>query len=1057
MNILRQPRKCLRHPGKWVRQWPWVRRLARRRGRPAADAPAPPHPASQAPPEPVIPAAPRVIEFDAPAPPLGRRSYPGTERLQIVFLSGEPHTPGHTYRVERYVAAARSLGHDVGLDAADRAEIAASNCPAPDLVVIWRAVWSPMLENACTIWRNNGARIAFDVDDYMFDPDLARVDVIDGIRSLNVAEREVAAMYARIQQTLSAADVGFATTESLAGGMRRQGKTALVLPNGFDDQTFLASRRSAQARRRQPDDGLVRIGYAAGSCTHQQDFTNAVRAVARILREHSHCRLVLFRVGAFGTMLLDPAEFPELKGLEDRVEWRPMVPLARLPEEMARFDINIAPLAVGNIFCEAKSELKYFEAALVDVPTVASPTRPFARAIRDGITGFLAASEERWHAALETLVTDHQRRREMGRAAHLDVLWKFGPDGRREAFAAALDRIFADETGGAVGFRNAVTHAPAARPLPEVPPTEVLFDRQSGDVAEVAVVIPCYNYARFVDEALDSVARQTAASLELIVVDDCSTDDSVAVVDRWLKKHCGRFVAATLLRNRSNSGLSLTRNAGFARASAPLVFPLDADNMLDPHCLAALRDALSVSTAAAAHPTLARFGLDETVLPALPWSPDRLRHGNYIDAMALIRRSAWARCGGYARIPYGWEDYDFWCQFVEEGLWSKAVPEAVGRYRVHGNSMLHTTTDVPANRRRLIAVLTDRHPWLDIPPPADADAAPADTGGSSDTVTSGDAPPRPEPADILPVPTADTIAAEPEQPAPPRPIGRRAALLDAVDIARERGLEIGPLASPLVAKHEGPIEYVDHLDTAGLREKYGPDTSVDRERIVDVDHVLEAGRLPAVVRNGRFDYVIAAHVFEHIPDPLGWLGDCAAALRPGGLLALVVPDQRFTFDLPRPLTRFSEWIEAWLVGHRQPTPRHIMEAATGSARIVGGSPWLRRPTAEELRPTSVTTDQWALSLARRGAQEYFDVHCTVCTPASCLELLARAAAVDLHPFRLARFHDTAQGGFEFCLQLRAAADVAAADRAASFRAAAAAAHDGPGDLARDEPRLGAAA
>ncbi|MFM8893105.1 MAG: glycosyltransferase [Planctomycetia bacterium] len=1032
----------------------------------------------------MIPVTPRVIELDAPpAPPLGRHrdASPKTERLQIVYLSGEPHTPGHSYRVERYIAAARSLGHDVGVDAADRAEIAAANCPAPDLVVIWRAVWSPMLETACATWRSNGARIAFDVDDYMFDPDLARVDVIDGIRSLNVAEREVAAMYARVQQTLSAADVGFATTESLAGGMRRQGKTAFVLPNGFDDQTFVTSRRAVQARRRQPDDGLVRIGYAAGSCTHQQDFTNAVRAVARLLREHPHCRLVLFRVGAFGTMLLDPAEFPELTGLENRIEWRPMVPLARLPEEMARFDINIAPLAVGNVFCEAKSELKYFEAALVDVPTVASPTRPFARAIRDGVTGLLAASEESWHAALESLATDPERRREMGRAAHLDVLWKFGPDGRREALAAVIDRIFADETGGAGGFRNSVAHAPALRPLPEVPPTEVLFERQSGDVAEVAVVIPCYNYARFVDEALDSVAAQTAASLELIVVDDCSTDDSVAVVDRWLKKHGGRFVTATLLRNRVNSGLSLTRNAGFAWASAPLVFPLDADNVLDPHCLAALRDALSVSTAAAAHPTLARFGLDETVLPALPWSPDRLRHGNYIDAMALIRRSAWARCGGYARIPYGWEDYDFWCVLVEEGLWSQAVPAAVGRYRVHGTSMLHTTTDVPANRRRLVEVLEHRHPWLDIPLPSASGAAsagttapprsPQSTCGDSPakapcrepaeqaTSATGDTPPPPpaEPADILPVTRAEDPVASTPRPAPPRPIGRRAALLDTVDVARERGLEIGPLASPLVTKQEGPIEYVDHLDTAGLREKYGPDTSVDRERIVDVDHVLEAGRLPAAVRSGRFDYVIAAHVFEHIADPLGWLCDCAAALRPGGLLALVVPDQRFTFDLPRPLTRLSDWIEAWLVGQRQPSPRHIMEAATGSARIVGGSPWQRRPTADELRPTNAKTDAWALSLAKRGVEDYVDVHCTVCTPASCLELLARGAALDLHPFRLARFHDTVEGGFEFCMQLRAAADVPPADRAASFREAAATTHDGPGELDRDEPRLGAAA
>ena len=61
-----------------------------------------------------------------------------------------------------------------------------------------------------------------------------------------------------------------------------------------------------------------------------------------------------------------------------------MVPLADLPAEMARFDVSIAPLEVGNVFCEAKSELKYVQAALLDVCTIASPTGPYRRAIRDG-------------------------------------------------------------------------------------------------------------------------------------------------------------------------------------------------------------------------------------------------------------------------------------------------------------------------------------------------------------------------------------------------------------------------------------------------------------------------------------------------------------------------------------------------------------------------------------------------------------------------------------------------------------------------------------------------
>ena len=73
---------------------------------------------------------------------------------------------------------------------------------------------------------------------------------------------------------------------------------------------------------------------------------------------------------------------------------RNLVPLGELARELARFDINLAPSQVGNPFCESQSEFKFWRAALVDVPTIASPTGPFIRAIREGYTGFLAASRE---------------------------------------------------------------------------------------------------------------------------------------------------------------------------------------------------------------------------------------------------------------------------------------------------------------------------------------------------------------------------------------------------------------------------------------------------------------------------------------------------------------------------------------------------------------------------------------------------------------------------------------------------------------------------------------
>jgi GT2 family glycosyltransferase len=82
--------------------------------------------------------------------------------------------------------------------------------------------------------------------------------------------------------------------------------------------------------------------------------------------------------------------------------------------------------------------------------------------------------------------------------------------------------------------------------------------------------------------------------------------------------------------------------------------------------------------------------------------------------MALVRRSAWAAIGGYQQMNVmGWEDYELWCRFVEEGFLGVWIPETLSRYRVHPRSMLQTHTDVNGNRRRLSEEMRKLHPWVE--------------------------------------------------------------------------------------------------------------------------------------------------------------------------------------------------------------------------------------------------------------------------------------------------------------------------------------------------------
>ena len=77
-------------------------------------------------------------------------------------------------------------------------------------------------------------------------------------------------------------------------------------------------------------------------------------------------------------------------------------------------DINIIPLVI-NLFTEGKSDLKYYEAALVEVPSVASPTLVYQSAIEHGSNGFLARTRDDWYEALRTLIVDSDLRRAMGK------------------------------------------------------------------------------------------------------------------------------------------------------------------------------------------------------------------------------------------------------------------------------------------------------------------------------------------------------------------------------------------------------------------------------------------------------------------------------------------------------------------------------------------------------------------------------------------------------------------------------------------------------------------
>ncbi|MFZ5809916.1 MAG: glycosyltransferase [Chloroflexota bacterium] len=238
---------------------------------------------------------------------------------------------------------------------------------------------------------------------------------------------------------------------------------------------------------------------------------------------------------------------------------------------------------------------------------------------------------------------------------------------------------------------------------PNDPHFEVIYQYAHRYTSSVTVIISLFNYQQYIKECLESVKKQTLKSFDLLVVDDCSQDNSTTVVKNWMRENHSRFNRCSLLRHKQNMGLAQTRNTAFDQASTPFVFVLDADNALYPRCLERHLAVLCDCDASFSYSYLEVFGAVKGLQNTILWDKKILQFGNMVDAMVMLRKSAWEQAGGYSIMEVmGWEDYDLWFKIARNGGWGILIPEILARYRVHTKSMLRTITNPKSDRLREI-------------------------------------------------------------------------------------------------------------------------------------------------------------------------------------------------------------------------------------------------------------------------------------------------------------------------------------------------------------------
>ncbi len=257
--------------------------------------------------------------------------------------------------------------------------------------------------------------IVFETDDLVYDPQF--LQHMDYYQQMNAFEKKLYQHGVGAELLADAyVQVATTTTSFLAEKLRERGKQVFVVPNKLSKKDLAWAKDALQSKTCTQESGTIKIGYLSGTPSHNKDFATISDALLRIFETYPQVRLVLA-----GPLDVQDA----LSRFSDRIERLPFVSRQHLFKNIASLDINLAPLEVGNPFCEAKSELKWFEAGIVEVPTVAAATQTFREAILDGENGFVAQNEEEWYDKLSQLIVNTELRKNMGQKVRETVLARY--------------------------------------------------------------------------------------------------------------------------------------------------------------------------------------------------------------------------------------------------------------------------------------------------------------------------------------------------------------------------------------------------------------------------------------------------------------------------------------------------------------------------------------------------------------------------------------------------------------------------------------------------------
>lgn len=403
------------------------------------------------------------------------------------------------------------------------------------IVVLYRVPWSNWTAGVVAAARQAGATLAFSVDDLIFDPDLR--DRIPALTQLAAVDAEHwLADVSRYRATALACGVFLGSTPALVTAGHRLGMRAFLHDNYLGQESahlaetaLWLTREEREAARRS---GTVDIAYMSGTTTHDADWAMVEPTVSDLLEDSIQARLTLIGPITVGKAL---AHHPRVRRI-------PFLPFQDLSALHTGVDIVLAPLEPDLDFSEAKSAVKWLEAACAGVPVVASPTLPFRQVIEDGVTGVLAEPGG-WVDALRGLVKDRALREQIGRSARKSAYLTRGPWVEAAAWSELWPRLV--EASSQVTVTAAPTSGDELRATPSalepeapagylvaIPPEPEATAHRLGGSHMIQAPLPArYSNLARIDLRTTTFARPSPSPLEVEIVDGSGATVRRAAID----------------------------------------------------------------------------------------------------------------------------------------------------------------------------------------------------------------------------------------------------------------------------------------------------------------------------------------------------------------------------------------------------------------------------------------------------------------------------------------------------------------------------------------------